>query len=228
MQGARDTLQTNLQQARSAQENASQRLNSAQTQLQQVQGTLETTQSQLQTARSNLQTARSNLQTRTQQLTEARTRLQTAQQRNSTLNQQVTNANNERKTLAQQLSAATGASQSQLLKPTGAQLRDARARARALSNQLSEFLVVSPSVSELSDAQRNTYNSLRQNLKQTQENVARLTGAQAAYTVRSGDSLSLIALTFYGNGNRWPDILEANSYLENAKYPYVGMVLVIP
>ena len=214
MQGARNTLQTNLQQAKNAQENAAQRLNSTQTQLQQAQNTFKTTQT--------------NLQNKDQQLTEAQAQLQTAQQQNSALNQQVTSLSNERKTLAQQLSAATGASPDQLAKPTDVQLKDARARAATLSKQLAEFLVVSPSISELSDAQRNTYNSLRQNLKRTQENVARLTGAQATYTVRSGDSLSVIALNFYGDGNRWPDLLAANSYLENAKYPYVGMVLVIP
>ena len=46
--------------------------------------------------------------------------------------------------------------------------------------------------------------------------------------VRPGDSLSEIAVEFYGDGNRWTEIAEANSYLGNPEAPYVGMVLVIP
>jgi nucleoid-associated protein YgaU len=81
----------------------------------------------------------------------------------------------------------------------------------------------------LDEVQRQEYDTLRQAARRTQDNVARLSGARGTYTVRSGDSLSRIALEFYGqNGNRWPEIAEANSHLEDPENLFVGMVLVIP
>ena len=91
-----------------------------------------------------------------------------------------------------------------------------------------DFTVVAPEISRLNDAQRQEYNTLRGRVARAQENVARLTNALRTHTVRSGDSLSKIALDTYGSGNRWPDIRDANAYLEDPENPFVGMVLVIP
>ncbi len=49
------------------------------------------------------------------------------------------------------------------------------------------------------------------------------------YTVRSGDSLSLIALQFYGDKDLWPLILNANPYLKGREnYIEIGDVLIVP
>jgi len=49
------------------------------------------------------------------------------------------------------------------------------------------------------------------------------------YVVAAGDTLSAIAKKFYGNANRWKDILEANK--DTVKDPNtirVGQELIIP
>jgi nucleoid-associated protein YgaU len=53
---------------------------------------------------------------------------------------------------------------------------------------------------------------------------------QALYTVRSGDTLYGIALKFYGNGNRWPDIYNENRATigPDPNYLPVGISLFIP
>jgi LysM repeat protein len=53
--------------------------------------------------------------------------------------------------------------------------------------------------------------------------------ATRTYTVRSGDTLSLIAQRFYGNSGRWRWIYDANrSKISNPDRIYVGERLVIP
>ena len=59
--------------------------------------------------------------------------------------------------------------------------------------------------------------------------MARLTGARGIYTVQDGDSLSTIAAFFYRNGQRWPDIVKANSFLiSHPDLIYPKQVLIIP
>ena len=49
------------------------------------------------------------------------------------------------------------------------------------------------------------------------------------YAVAAGDSLSKIALKFYGNASRWPEIYEANHALLAKQHSLsIGMVLRIP
>lgn len=49
------------------------------------------------------------------------------------------------------------------------------------------------------------------------------------YTVVGGDSLSKIAKKFYGNGNKWREIFEANrDRISNPDLIQVGQVLKIP
>ena len=47
------------------------------------------------------------------------------------------------------------------------------------------------------------------------------------YTVQPGDNLSKISKHFYGDGNKYPQILKANS-LENPDKIKVGQQLLIP
>ena len=71
---------------------------------------------------------------------------------------------------------------------------------------------------------------LRAELEEAQSELAYLTGAHGIYTVQPGDSLSSISAYFYRNGNRWPDVLEANSQIvgDNPDLIYTGMTLILP
>lgn len=48
------------------------------------------------------------------------------------------------------------------------------------------------------------------------------------YIVQRGDTLWKIAVRFYGNGNLWSRIFEANPQIKNANLIYVGQKLTIP
>lgn len=49
------------------------------------------------------------------------------------------------------------------------------------------------------------------------------------YTVKSGDTLSLLAARFLGSAHRWPEIYELNkSKIQNPELIYPGQVLAIP
>lgn len=50
----------------------------------------------------------------------------------------------------------------------------------------------------------------------------------STYTVQQGDSLSSIAEAAYGTGERWPEILAANTLLTNPNMLYIGTVLTLP
>ncbi|MBN2389256.1 MAG: LysM peptidoglycan-binding domain-containing protein [Anaerolineae bacterium] len=53
--------------------------------------------------------------------------------------------------------------------------------------------------------------------------------APRKYTVAAGDTLSEIAKKFYGDTNRWKDILEANKdTVKDANAIRVGQELIIP
>jgi nucleoid-associated protein YgaU len=53
--------------------------------------------------------------------------------------------------------------------------------------------------------------------------------ATRTYTVESGDSLSAIALSVYGDAGRWPEIFEANKdQLSNPNLIHPGQKLRIP
>ena len=63
---------------------------------------------------------------------------------------------------------------------------------------------------------------------------ARSTGSDASglpqtYTVTAGDTLSHLAVRFYGSSSKWPQIHEANANtLKNPHYLYIGQQLLIP
>ncbi|MBA2446624.1 MAG: LysM peptidoglycan-binding domain-containing protein [Chloroflexi bacterium] len=51
----------------------------------------------------------------------------------------------------------------------------------------------------------------------------------AQYTVKPGDTLSAIAQQWYGNGNLWPRLFEANrDQISNPNLIFPGQVLRIP
>ncbi len=53
--------------------------------------------------------------------------------------------------------------------------------------------------------------------------------ASRKYVVAAGDTLSAIAAKFYGDANRWKEILEANKdTIKNPNAIRVGQELVIP
>ena len=54
-------------------------------------------------------------------------------------------------------------------------------------------------------------------------------GAPQQYTVKIGDTLSHLALRFYGSPHKWSKIYEANAKtLKNPDYIYIGQELLIP
>jgi nucleoid-associated protein YgaU len=54
-------------------------------------------------------------------------------------------------------------------------------------------------------------------------------GLPQEYTVNTGDTLSHLALRFYGSAHKWPKIREANAEtLKNPHYIYIGQQLLIP
>lgn len=60
-------------------------------------------------------------------------------------------------------------------------------------------------------------------------NVYAPTAADSIYVVQPGDTLSGIALAFYGNGNLWPTIFNANTdKIANPHWIYPNQQLVIP
>jgi NitT/TauT family transport system substrate-binding protein len=59
--------------------------------------------------------------------------------------------------------------------------------------------------------------------------AARKTTAGEEYTVKAGDTLSHLALRYYGDAFKWEKIYEANKErLKNPDYIYVGQTIVIP
>lgn len=66
----------------------------------------------------------------------------------------------------------------------------------------------------------------------TVKSAAPVSGAPSLpqeYTVKAGDTLSRLALVFYGSPYKWPKIHEANSQtVKNPHYIYIGQQLTIP
>ena len=50
---------------------------------------------------------------------------------------------------------------------------------------------------------------------------------EQTHTIQSGDTLSKLAQLFYGNGNKYPKIVEAN-HLKDANNVPIGTTVVIP
>lgn len=106
------------------------------------------------------------------------------------------------------------------------ELVGSRARASRLTNQLRSLAAVP--LSSRGEASQKDLQATRLELQVTQDSIARLSNATGTYKVRSGDSLSRIALAYYSNANRWPEIAKANAFLSDPNRLTVDMVLVIP
>lgn len=66
-------------------------------------------------------------------------------------------------------------------------------------------------------------------LQQAQYDVAVAIDARGVYRTRADDTLAMVAGRFYGVGNRWPAIHEANQHvLANPDRVLSGMTLVVP
>ena len=108
-------------------------------------------------------------------------------------------------------------------------LEEARALAASLTLELENVLEDQRGLVEVSETQREELARIRMELEATQNEVARLSGARGIYTVQFADSLSSIATFFYRNGNRWPEILQANDNLiDDPDLIFPGMVLIVP
>lgn len=108
-------------------------------------------------------------------------------------------------------------------------LEEARSQASGLTRELAAAIEAQRGLEEISEAQREELARIRRQLEATQNQVANLSGARGIYTVQGADSLSSIAVFFYRQGSRWPDILAANDNLiGDADLIFPGMVLIIP
>jgi nucleoid-associated protein YgaU len=66
-------------------------------------------------------------------------------------------------------------------------------------------------------------------LRDEQYLLAQSMSARSVYPVQRNDTLAKISREVYGDGNRWPEIFEANRHLlENPDRVFPGMTLVIP
>lgn len=115
------------------------------------------------------------------------------------------------------------------LTQTANELGGAQDRSAELSSAYEVLLQEKSSLAANDEAKRTELEHAKQSLEDAQTEVARLTGARGIYTVQDIDSLSTIAAFFYRDGNQWPKILQANSFLTtNPDLIYSGMVLIIP
>jgi nucleoid-associated protein YgaU len=57
--------------------------------------------------------------------------------------------------------------------------------------------------------------------------IATTGGAEQPYTIKSGDTLSVVSLLFYGNANKYPQIAAANG-IADANNVKVGATLNLP
>ena len=138
----------------------------------------------------------------------------------------------ERDTLLSQLNQLENRNESlsERLERTADELEAAQDLASDLTLKYETLLKETRELDEVGDDQQAQLQTIRQSLENAQNEVARLTGARGIYTVQPADSLSSIASFFYRNGNRWPDIANANRFLisDNPDLIYPGMVLVVP
>lgn len=83
---------------------------------------------------------------------------------------------------------------------------------------------------QLEEARRET-TELRKELESAMAEQAKAHAEREewTYTVAAGDTLGHIALKYYGNAARWPEIYEANrDTIDKPSLIYPGQVLVIP
>ena len=65
--------------------------------------------------------------------------------------------------------------------------------------------------------------------KPVQSQGSKASSTSQEYTVSAGDTLSLLALRYYGSSQKWPKIYEANkNTVKNPHYIYIGQKIIIP
>lgn len=106
-------------------------------------------------------------------------------------------------------------------------VEQARSGAAAAARELSEALQTAAGSN--SPEARSAVREAEHRLHRSQFFVARILNARGVYRVRPLDSLALVSQRFYGDGNLWSGIYEANAHvLENPDRLIPGMTLVIP
>ena len=125
--------------------------------------------------------------------------------------------------------AAARVDLSRELRATEQTLDEAKTRSAKL-NKAYEILLKDKSQLAAADAASQAeLEKTRKAFEEAQAEIARLTGARGIYTVQNADSLSTIAAFFYRNGNRWPDIYQANAFLiDGPDLIYPRQVLIVP
>lgn len=104
-----------------------------------------------------------------------------------------------------------------------------QARARATEAGAAFVAAYDQNRRQPSDATRAVLRDAGTALQQAQYDVAVTTDARGVYRTREEDTLGMIAGRFYGTGNRWPAIYEANQHvLANPDRTLPGMTLVVP
>ena len=113
---------------------------------------------------------------------------------------------------------------------TAGELGRAQSKAVELTARYGKLLTEKATLDHLNKARLAELERIRLALEDAQSDVARLTNARGIYTVKEGDSLSIVAAFFYANGNDWPRIVAANRFLigDNPDLIFEGMVLIIP
>ena len=157
---------------------------------------------------------------------------QTLRQQQQQLNDELAAAQAEQSRLAAAVEESQQAANA-LDDELGAQdqaLLQSQQDAAALNARYEQLLNEKSTLAGLNATQRAELERVRAALEQAQGDVARLTNARGIYTVKEGDSLSIIAAFFYANGNLWPRIMEANHFLigDDPDLIYPQIMLVVP
>ena len=141
-------------------------------------------------------------------------------------------ATRERGRLALRLDELEGAAVAlrRTVSTTAGELGRAQSKAVELTARYGKLLTEKATLDYLNEARLAELERIRLALEDAQSDVARFTNARGIYTVKEGDSLSIVAAFFYANGNDWPCIVAANRFLigDNPDLIFEGMVLIIP
>lgn len=245
LRSERDALTQQLGSVQNENEQLSGALEAAQTQNQELSSTLGEAQSQVSSLQEQLATLTQENQTSQAEREALQSQLESVQAEQADLSAQLSEANTSSEQLSERLTQAQNErdqllsrlnqtlNQEQTLEESLTPRQDQLEQARTQASEAAETYVAlrqqTPNLSAVSEARRGEVEAAQRALLEAQRTVARLSGAQAAYTVRGGDSLSEIAVLFYRSGSRWTDIVDANGYvLDDPDALIPGMVLVIP
>jgi nucleoid-associated protein YgaU len=113
--------------------------------------------------------------------------------------------------------------------PEGGSITIDEAKASAAADAEGMLEARRAAVRSSNPASRTALREAEGRLHRSQLLVARTSNARSVYRVRSNDTLALVSQKFYGNGNRWTRIAEANRHiLPDPDHLTPGLTLVIP